>query len=341
MKKSLMFAILAVLFLLCSQVDASYRHRNDASEEYLDELTGAKSSNLVEVVEFGSNPGNLKMYKFVPEPEPVNAPLIVACHGTSENAHLYSDRIGWNELAQKYGLIILYPAQTRANNTTLGFRWYSPENALPGKGESGSVREMIENMKQNHVIDEKRIFVTGFSAGASFATALCCNYPDIFCAGAIMSGTPFGCATNLQEGFVAMFKGVIKAPKRWAKLVTDTLPGYEGSFPRLLVFHGDKDRTVNPLNMKELVKQFTALHGSDDNCYQEMPLKDHKYRAYYDNTGSVVVETIEIAGMGHTYAIDPGTETDQGGKPGSFAKEVGIYSAYYCLRSWGLVVDNR
>src|SRR3954452_12087017 len=39
-----------------------------------------------EVTAFGSNPGNLRMFKFVPDALPASSPLVVVMHGCKQNA---------------------------------------------------------------------------------------------------------------------------------------------------------------------------------------------------------------------------------------------------------------
>ena len=49
---------------------------------------------LSEVTGFGSNPGNLRMFKYVPAGLPANAPLVVAMHGCTQSASSYDDETG-------------------------------------------------------------------------------------------------------------------------------------------------------------------------------------------------------------------------------------------------------
>ena len=53
---------------------------------------------LTQVSGFGSNPGNLLMYKYVPAGLPSGAPLVVALHGCTQQASAYdaeTGRFGW------------------------------------------------------------------------------------------------------------------------------------------------------------------------------------------------------------------------------------------------------
>ena len=52
-----------------------------------------------EVTGFGSNPGNLRMFKYVPSGLPANAPLVVALHGCSQSAASYDAETGWQLFA--------------------------------------------------------------------------------------------------------------------------------------------------------------------------------------------------------------------------------------------------
>ena len=48
------------------------------------------AGTFTEVIGFGGNPGNLKMYKYVPDNMTAKAPLVVSLHGCSQNARVYS-----------------------------------------------------------------------------------------------------------------------------------------------------------------------------------------------------------------------------------------------------------
>src|SRR5690348_63566 len=56
-----------------------------------------------EVTNFGSNPGNLGMFKHVPAGLSASAPLIVVMHGCTQNARGYANEAGWVQLADKFG----------------------------------------------------------------------------------------------------------------------------------------------------------------------------------------------------------------------------------------------
>src|SRR3954452_10962021 len=73
-----------------------------------------------------------------------------------------------------------------------------------------TVMAMIEVMKAQHGIDPTRIFVTGLSAGGAMTAVMLAAYPDVFRAGAIIAGVPYGCASTGGNAFTAWARAMQK-----------------------------------------------------------------------------------------------------------------------------------
>ncbi len=58
----------------------------------------AGAATLREVSEFGSNPGNLRMFEYVPDNVPASPALVVALHGCTQSAADYADGPAYNKL---------------------------------------------------------------------------------------------------------------------------------------------------------------------------------------------------------------------------------------------------
>src|SRR4051794_38649953 len=69
------------------------------------------SGSMSEVPNFGSNPGNLKMFKYLPDRISDPAPLVVVMHGCLQTARGYHDHSGWAKYADQGGFVLLYPEQ--------------------------------------------------------------------------------------------------------------------------------------------------------------------------------------------------------------------------------------
>src|SRR5437762_2061912 len=75
----------------------------------------------VAVAAFGSNPGNLRMYEYVPAGLPASAPLVVGLHGCGESASSFAAVSGWIELADANHFALALPEQQDANNSQTCF----------------------------------------------------------------------------------------------------------------------------------------------------------------------------------------------------------------------------
>lgn len=265
------------------------------------------SSTLQPVASFGSNPGNLLMYAYAPASAPTHAPLVLALHGCTETAAAYTNA-GWNDLADKYGFYVLYPQQQSSNNTETCFNWFgntsgSTADITRGQGEAESIIQMIQTMESTYSIDSKRVFMTGFSAGAAYAVAMLAMYPDVFAAGASFSGVPAGCANSLATAYTCMSAPPSKSSADWGALARAAYPGYTGAYPRLTVWQGSGDTTVSTMNLAAIVAQWTNLTGASTTPTSGT-VGGYPHDTYSSPTG-VQVESYSITSMAHAVAIDP------------------------------------
>ena len=88
----------------------------------------ARAARWCEVTEFGSNPGGLRMFSFVPANLPRKPALVVVLHGCGQTAAGYDLGAGWSTLAKRYGFALLMPEQQSANNANTCFNWFNPED---------------------------------------------------------------------------------------------------------------------------------------------------------------------------------------------------------------------
>ncbi|KAI1346793.1 Alpha/Beta hydrolase protein [Xylaria sp. FL0043] len=112
--------------------------------------------------------------------------------------------------------------------------------------------------------DPKRVFVTGVSSGAMMTSTLIGAYPDVFAAGSAFAGVPFGCFAGNGYGVwsdACATGKITHTPEQWAALVKAAYPGYSGWRPKIQIFHGTIDETLNYTNFGEEVKEWNAVFG--------------------------------------------------------------------------------
>jgi poly(hydroxyalkanoate) depolymerase family esterase len=227
---------------------------------------------------FGSNPGDLRMFSYVPAHLAPGAPLIVVLHGCKQKAVTFASDSGWLALADRSRAALLLPEQKGlpsylydaylmpgvaklwgANNQNACFNWFEPDDTARDRGEALSIRQMIDAMVERHSVDGSRVYIVGLSAGGAMTAAMLAAYPERFAAGAIVAGVPYGCADSVTKALQCMNPGINQSPAEWRRRVREVAGG-ERRIPPVSIWHGTADGRVVLHNWHELVEQWTAVH---------------------------------------------------------------------------------
>jgi poly(hydroxyalkanoate) depolymerase family esterase len=292
----------------------------------------------VEITDFGSNPGQLKMFIFTPEkPVRANAALIVVLHGCGQYAGSFALDTGWIALSNHFKIPLVLPEQVRRNNTGRCFNWFRPADTLRGSGEALSVRQMVRTSIKRFSSDPRQVFVVGLSAGGALTAALLASYPAVFNAGAVVAGMPVGSASNAASALLRMHKAnpfstqetLIQAVASQQKISRR-----RRKWPRISIWHGSKDHTIDPANGAALALQWSGLHGFGDvPSSDEISTSGIRRRSWGLETRPSV-EWWTIPEMGHGFPID--TAVSGGGRTAFGVIDAGISGAFHIAAFWGL-----
>ncbi|MET8146683.1 PHB depolymerase family esterase, partial [Sphaerisporangium sp. NPDC005288] len=250
----------------------------------------ASAATLTQVTNFGSNPGNLPMYIYVPNNVSSRPGVLVAMHGCNGTAQGFYQGTEFASLADRYGFIVIYPqANKSANGMSNCFDVWSNE-ALRHAGGSDpvSIVSMVNYTLQRYNGDPQRVFATGFSSGAMETNNLLATYPDVFAAGAPFSGVPYGCLGPAGCGD--------KTPQQWGDLARAAYSGYTGPRPRVMAWHGTNDSVLNYTMLQEEVDQWTNVWGIGQTATSTTTPQSGWTRRVF---GSGQVEAWTISGAGH------------------------------------------
>ncbi len=288
------------------------------------------------------------MFQYVPPDLGASRPLVVALHGCTQRASDYDDEPGWIKLADKYRFALLLPEQQQANNPSRCFNWFENTDNARDKGEAQSIKQMIDKIKAVSGIDPARIYVTGLSGGGGMAAVMLAAYPEVFAGGGIVAGIPYKCANNGTEALnqcgVSLRPGTLSpiknlTPAEWGTLVRNG-SNHNGPYPRISIWQGERDTTVNPQDQRELMEQWTNVMGVDQTPDVEDTVNGHDHKVFKDNNGTPLVETYFIKGMGHGTPIDSGEGENQCGKTAQYIHNAGICSSYYMVSFWELKMQQ-
>ena len=294
-----------------------------------------RGSPLIETTGFGTNPGDLRMFSFLPDSLQPAPALVVVLHGCGQTAAGYDLGAGWSTLAKHYGFALLMPEQQASNNANGCFNWFDPQDSKRGRGEASSIRQMVARMVSDHKIDRHRIFVTGLSAGGAMTSVMLAAYPEVFAAGAIIAGLPYGVATNVREALSGMFVSPARPSRELGDFVRNASK-HRGPWPKVSVWHGSADLTVNPANADEIVKQWLDVHHLPAAPMSQGTVDGYPRQLWWNSDGETVVESYTITNMAHGTPIGTAENDQRYGTQGAFLIEAGISSSYHIANFFGL-----
>lgn len=281
-------------------------------------------------------------------------PMVVMLHGCEQDSDQFAEETRMNQLAEKEPFIVLYPTMNRFFNPLFDephifnlagcWNWFLDENQHREDGLPKIIADMIKAAekilikKYNVYIDQNKIFAVGFSAGGAMAGILGVTYPEIFSGIAICSGLPYDAAkTNLwkdpwnREAEYAMKNGVKDPYESGKKAFRELEKAFfitkrQKKLP-LILFHGMKDTTVNPINSNQMVIQWAQMYylmeggqGKVNVIPSELKInqlkngRSYTQHIYQDPQGHPFIEFWQVHEMNHAWS---------GGKKGKFGDPLG------------------
>lgn len=209
-----------------------------------------------------SLPSYVKMYVYVPDKLATKPPIVVSNHSCGSTA---SGQMGsmtkFKAAADKNGFIMILPDNPGQNCWDVGTKQSLSHD---GGGDTHAIAQMVRYALGKYKGDSARVYVLGGSSGGMMTQALLGVYPEIFVAGAPRAGVPCGCwaesyASSNQWSGPCANGTVSKTAQQWGDYVRAINPNYTGHRPRVQIFHGDNDQTINYNNMKEGIKEWTNV----------------------------------------------------------------------------------
>jgi len=312
---------------------------------------------LEAVGDFGANPGALDLFVHAPSSLTAEDAMVVALHGCTQSAADFDDETGLAALAEAVPFVLLLPQQREANNAERCFNFFERGDNRPGEGESASIRNMIAYGVERFEVDPARIHVLGLSAGGSMTAVLLANYPELFRAGAVVAGTPFDCnrptpltrapwwwlRTFFGEAAAASFacgilgsNAIDRTARDWGDAVRALHPTPPARWPRVSLWQGDADEVVDPANQRELLEQWSDVHGIDTAPEASEVQGDVVREVHGDAGGTILIETWTLADFPHALAVDPDAEPRACGVAAEFLEPAELCTVRRVAAFWGL-----
>jgi hypothetical protein len=111
---------------------------------------------------------------------------------------------------------------------------------------------------------------------------------------------------------------------------------HKGPWPKLSVWHGSADRTVNPANADEIVKQWLDVHDLPAAPMSVGTVDGYPHQVWWNADGETIVESYTITDMAHGTPLGLADNDERYGAQGAFLIEAGISSSYHIANFFGL-----
>jgi len=240
-------------------------------------------------------------------------PLVVMLHGCTQSPDDFAAGTKMNALAEEQLFLVAYPGQTASANHGKCWNWFQPGDQQREQGEPSIIAGITRQIMRDHSIDPERVYVAGLSAGGAAAAVMGATYPDLYAAIGVHSGLACGAAQDLPSALAAMRQGGPPA-------AGTSRNGSRRPVPTI-VFHGDRDTTVSPVNGDQVIAQSKA--GADlrptVNRGQSEGGTTYTRTVQADEGGRPILEQWVLHGTGHAWSggSQAGSYTDPRGPDAS------------------------
>jgi poly(hydroxyalkanoate) depolymerase family esterase len=261
----------------------------------------------------GANvPSYVQMYIYVPDKLAAKPPILSAHHScaTTDAMYYFGNLPKIKAAADKNGFIIIVPLAMGKNCWDVGTKASLTHD---GGGDTQAIAQMVKYTLTKYNGDPGRVYAMGGSSGAMMTQALMAVYPDIFRAGSARAGVPAGCWSDGYDSSMQWSNNCAggntkKTPQQWGDGVRAMYPGYNGHRPRLQIFHGTADTTINYNNFGEAIDEWTnVLNLPMTATSMDMPkgsAATWTRQMWKNPCGYNVFEALSASGAGHSMSYE-------------------------------------
>ncbi len=296
------------------------RELDERVDEILAPATGRARDRLPDGSHFEersfANAAGVRTYKlFVPSGYNGQAlPLVVMLHGCTQSPDDFAAGTRMNDLAEEQTFFVAYPAQPKSANAGKCWNWFNSGDQQRDRGEPSLIAGITRQIMDDFPVEPGRVYIAGLSAGGAAAAIMGSVYPDLYAAIGVHSGLPHGAASDMPSAFAAMQQGASRAARSRSREKT-------GSGIPVIVFHGDRDTTVHPVNGHEVIAQAKAEADLWATVSSGVAPGGRAYTrtVHADERGRPMAEHWELHGSGHAWSGGSlaGSHTDPRGPDAS------------------------
>jgi poly(hydroxyalkanoate) depolymerase family esterase len=202
-----------------------------------------------------------------------------------------------NNLAEEQTFVVAYPAQAQSANASKCWNWFNARDQQRDQGEPSLIAGITRQIMRDFPVEPGRVFIAGLSAGGAAAAVMGSTYPELYAAIGVHSGLACGAATDIPSAFEAMRQG---RSSGWEARRHDEC----GRAVPTIVFHGDRDMIVNPVNGDQVIAQSKAAADFRITVTRGEAPGGMSYTrtVQADENGRAILEQWVLHGAGHAWS---------------------------------------
>jgi poly(hydroxyalkanoate) depolymerase family esterase len=260
---------------------------------------------------FTNSVGSLDWTGYVPSTYKAGTPvpLVIALHGCTQTTDQFRQLTRWDAMAEAKGFIVVFPQQSQNSNQQKCWNFFQAAHMKRDAGEPALIAGITDWIKQHYTVDARRTFVNGLSAGGAMSSVMAATYPDVYAAAGIGSGCEYA-ATAACAGYKS------SDPVQAGQQAYAAMGSHARPMP-VILFEGDKDTTVPPVNAQQLVQQWQVTDDLADDTTANKSVGDQPAKVvqgqvpsgrsytvttYVDRHQQDLIESWLVAGMGHAWS---------------------------------------
>jgi poly(hydroxyalkanoate) depolymerase family esterase len=258
---------------------------------------------------------------------------VISLHGCTQTADVFRQLTRWDQLAEVKNFIVVFPQQSQSSNQYSCWNFFQDANMKRDAGEPSYIAGLTQSVEQNYTVDPHRVYIDGLSAGGAMSSVLAATYPDVFAAAGIGSGCEYA-ATAACAGY----QGI--DPKQAGQQAYAAMGSHARAMP-VIVFEGDQDTTVPPVNAQQVVQQWQVTDdlADDGSANGSIPVqatsatngqvangRSYTLTSYSNGHNAELIQSWLVHGMGHAWS--GGCSCEQYSDPSGPDETAAMYSFF-------------
>jgi polyhydroxybutyrate depolymerase len=231
-----------------------------------------------------------------------SAPVVIMLHGGGGTGKAAATETGWGSKADEAGFLAVFPDALPPDQTKPSRFRGNPQLWNDGSGrfypgqkapdDVGFLNAMLDELLTSFVVDQRRIFVTGFSNGASMAFRIGAELSKRIAAIAPVAGACWLEPLSLESP-VSMI---------YITGTADPLNPIEGGVPRLATGGSDKIRTKPKPPVRDSIWKWSKALACPTAPRSMSEANGVRTEIYGPGRDGAEVVYITVEGLGHTWA---------------------------------------